>query len=714
MKNVRMAEGMKNFDDGNFITLTFCVTQDCNLACKYCYMVGKNEKHRMELEMGKKIVDFVLEDEYINHLSNNVIFDFIGGEPLIEIEMISELCDYIVLKMYKTNHKWLNNYAFNFSSNGTLYGKDIVRKYINKHGVNCNIGISIDGTKEKHDLNRVKKDGTGSYDDIEKIFPLYFEEFPNSGTKSTFASEDLKYLKDSIIHLWNLGIKDVSSNLVYEDVWKEGDPELFENQLKELADYVLDNELYDEYAVSYFEPKVGLPIAKEDLNQNRCGAGYKSLAFDNKGNIYPCVHFIEMCFDNENHYKKSIIGNIYDGIDKEKLIPYAATSWRAVSPEKCLNCEVGTGCGWCLAVDLDQNGSILERTTAICEMHKANARANKYFWKEYEKRTGCTSAYTLAKVSKEGLKDLKYLYFITADNIQPHCSYQSNKNSQVKIPTEIFNKGIDFCIENSLIPVFLGDYNHGFDFNKRRFYEIKKAEENNKYDAKDMIIFDKTISVNNKQGYIGIYLLSKQNLNSMENDIITLLKGFRRINLFIEDINLWSDYDVKIYEQKLDIILEYLVSQYKSGNKIQFNIITDLNMHPDDYYSDCGAGITSIALAPNGKFYVCPGIYFSNPEINLGDFYTFNKNYQKKLAREKSARCVNCKKRLCNRCLYQNITITKELTVPSDIQCKVSYINEKKSKDFISKTSPTYTEKLFVGYIDELLNRDLDVFGVLN
>lgn len=228
MRNVKMADGMKNFDDGNFVTLTFCVTQDCNLACKYCYMIGKNDKHRMSLEMGKKIVDFVLEDEYINHLSDNVIFDFIGGEPLLEMDMISELCDYIVLKMYKTRHKWLDNYAFNFSSNGTLYGKDIVRKYVDKHGVNCSIGISIDGNKEKHDLNRVKKDGTGSYDSIAKNFPLYFSEFPDNGTKSTFASDDLKYLKDSIIHLWNLGIKAVSSNLVYEDVWKQSDPELFE------------------------------------------------------------------------------------------------------------------------------------------------------------------------------------------------------------------------------------------------------------------------------------------------------------------------------------------------------------------------------------------------------------------------------------------------------------------------------------------------------
>ncbi len=28
-------------------SITFIVTKDCQLACKYCYLVGKNEKERM-------------------------------------------------------------------------------------------------------------------------------------------------------------------------------------------------------------------------------------------------------------------------------------------------------------------------------------------------------------------------------------------------------------------------------------------------------------------------------------------------------------------------------------------------------------------------------------------------------------------------------------------------------------------------------------------
>ena len=78
--------------------ITFVVTQDCQLACKYCYLVGKNQKGRMSIEVAKQAVDYVL-DNPIFFNEKSVSFDFIGGEPFLEIELIDELCDYIKLQM---------------------------------------------------------------------------------------------------------------------------------------------------------------------------------------------------------------------------------------------------------------------------------------------------------------------------------------------------------------------------------------------------------------------------------------------------------------------------------------------------------------------------------------------------------------------------------------------------------------------------------------
>lgn len=37
--------------------ITFIVTKDCQLACKYCYLVGKNTKERMSWDVAKKTID---------------------------------------------------------------------------------------------------------------------------------------------------------------------------------------------------------------------------------------------------------------------------------------------------------------------------------------------------------------------------------------------------------------------------------------------------------------------------------------------------------------------------------------------------------------------------------------------------------------------------------------------------------------------------------
>ncbi|MTV47145.1 radical SAM protein, partial [Streptococcus pneumoniae] len=88
--------------------------------------------------------------------------------------------------------------------------------------------------------HRIFPNGKGSYDEIIKNIELYKNQFQAS-TKVTFASKDLKYLKDSIIHLWELGISDVAANVVFEDVWQDGDEKIFEDQLIGLADHILEN-----------------------------------------------------------------------------------------------------------------------------------------------------------------------------------------------------------------------------------------------------------------------------------------------------------------------------------------------------------------------------------------------------------------------------------------------------------------------------------------
>ena len=58
-------------------------------------------------------------------------------------------------------------------------------------------------------------------------YSLWQKQFQTPTTKVTFASDDLKYLKESIIHLWDIGLQYIAANVVFEDVWKEGDVEVY-------------------------------------------------------------------------------------------------------------------------------------------------------------------------------------------------------------------------------------------------------------------------------------------------------------------------------------------------------------------------------------------------------------------------------------------------------------------------------------------------------
>ena len=332
----------------------------------------------MSFEIAKQAIDYILNHEE-DFKEESVVWDFIGGEPFIEIDLIDKICDYIKIKLYETNHPWFQSYRFNFSTNGINYDSEKVQNFIKKNYSHVSIGITIDGTRKKHDLNRIyKRTAKGSYDDVVRNIPLWLSQFPNASTKVTISSADIPYIFESVLHLYSLGIKQVNINCVYEDVWEDGDNILFEEQLIKLADHIIDNELYKEYACSFFSDKLGKPMDCELQNQNWCGAG-NMLSVDAQGNYYPCTRFAQYSLRDK---KAWIIGNIKDGIDRNKLRAFLTLDRCTQSTQECIDCDVAEGCAWCQGENYDaaETPTVFQRATAICKMHKARVHANNYYW----------------------------------------------------------------------------------------------------------------------------------------------------------------------------------------------------------------------------------------------------------------------------------------------------------------------------------------------
>ena len=367
---------------GSVKDITFIVTKDCQLACKYCYLVGKNNKERMTWEIAKAAIDYILSHEK-DMPEESVIWDFIGGEPFLEIDLIDKICDYIKSEMYRRNHHWFNSYRFSFSTNGINYDNERVQNYIKKNSTHLSIAITIDGTKVKHDLNRIWKQSEsdverGSYDDVVKNIPLWLDQFPEASTKVTISSPDIPYICESVLHLFSLGIHEVNINCVHENIWKEGDVEKFETQLMMLADEIISRDLYKDYSCSFFSEDIGKPLDPKVNNNNWCGAG-RMLSVDAAGNFYPCTRFAQYSLRSK---KAIIIGNVLDGIDYNKLRPFLLLDRTTQSTDECINCDVATGCAWCQGENYDaaDTPTIFQRSTSLCQMHKARVRANNYYW----------------------------------------------------------------------------------------------------------------------------------------------------------------------------------------------------------------------------------------------------------------------------------------------------------------------------------------------
>lgn len=228
--------------------------------------------------------------------------------------------------------------------------------------------------------------------------PLWISQFPNAGTKVTISTADIKYIKESVLHLYSLGIHEVNINVVFEDVWNDGDDILFEAQLIALADEIIEKELYLDFACSFFSETIGHPLDRSLHNSNWCGAG-KMLAVDAAGLFYPCTRFAAYSLRSK---RPIVIGNVNDGIDNNKLRPFLSLDRITQSPIECIDCDVAEGCAWCQGENYDaaDTDTIYQRSTAICKMHKARVRANNYYWnklfkkledeglrEEYEKKT---------------------------------------------------------------------------------------------------------------------------------------------------------------------------------------------------------------------------------------------------------------------------------------------------------------------------------------
>lgn len=368
---------------------TSCRTYIANsVAVHNCYQINK-QTHMMSFDTAKRFADMILDaridtNPYLSiEESPGIVFEFIGGEPFMNIDLIQQISDYIVDKMIRENHPWRHKFMFSICSNGVAYMDEKVQAYMHKYKYNISFSISIDGNKELHDSCRIFPDGSGSYDVAMAGVRHYREHFNGKmGSKMTMAPGNITYVFEAVKNLIENEYDEIFLNCVYEKGWTAEHASILYGQFKDLSDYLVDNGYFENHFLSYFDDNLGKPMSAND-NDNWCGGTGSMLSCDYKGDLYPCIRYMESSLGDS--VKPLIIGNVYEGIMTNAETKGCVDCLRNItrktqSTYECFNCPIAQGCSWCSAYNYQEHGTADKRATYICIMHKGRILSNIYYW----------------------------------------------------------------------------------------------------------------------------------------------------------------------------------------------------------------------------------------------------------------------------------------------------------------------------------------------
>lgn len=397
-----MIEAMRLFEG---LQVTINTTEDCNLRCSYCYEINKKKKN-INFDTVKKFIDILCtEKDPVNIYSQTkknswvsklyqrgINLDFIGGDPLMNIDIFDNALSYWVYKVNTTDtvncKNWRKNWRASASTNGTLFKYPEVRRFCEKWSDNLSLGISIDGCPEIHDKNRIYPGGRGTMNDILEYWDWYKNTFKSSpiATKATCNKDSIPYLLKSLKYMHEtLGINQIFQNFIMEDMslTKEDLDEL-RHQMDLCTAYVFEHR--DDLYWSMIDRKT---FADHHLSRGEdwelsghCGSGrMPALSID--GLVYPCFRWLPHTQKQSGLFS---VGNVSQGLtNKENFDKVSEGAYRCncTKDEMCKTCEYESACAYCIGGCYAEFDSF-KRTTHICDVTKIQCEAAKKYWKKIE------------------------------------------------------------------------------------------------------------------------------------------------------------------------------------------------------------------------------------------------------------------------------------------------------------------------------------------
>ena len=339
----------------------FVVTTACNAGCVYCQ--ANNGVTTPSLYMSKEIAEKAI-DIALQSPETELSFEFQGGEPLLNFEIIKHIVTYAEKK------KDWHEIKYSIVTNLTLLTDEMIDFF---EANRINVSTSIDGPCAVHNLNRPLKNGNGSYKKVLDSIQKLQNRNIHIGAIQTTTKFSLRYPKEIVQTYKEIGFDSIfirpltplgKATRNWESIGYT--PEEF------LAFYrVAVDELLRINENGYFlrEDQAAILLNKlhgESLNymelRSPCGAGVGQLAYYADGNIFTCDEG-RMLYEMGDHTFQ--LGNVFASTYKELI---QSSTCKAVCASSiletipgCCDCVYQPFCGTCPVVSYAKTHDIIEK-----------------------------------------------------------------------------------------------------------------------------------------------------------------------------------------------------------------------------------------------------------------------------------------------------------------------------------------------------------------
>ena len=325
----------------------FILSEQCNLACKYCFLGNNNpeKRHRfslknMSVETAQKALDFfVCQLEKIDQPIEPFVV-FYGGEPLINFEVLVYIAEQI--NKLRLTRPYFSKARVSVVTNGLLLDEE---KMIRLKELKVDIGISIDGCTKESNALRVDLADKPTFLRVLRILEMAKDNEVGIGLSITLNEEAIKSKTKMLELISRYNIKSFGFNLLMHEGSFKIDDDYYEKASQFIIDMFVELRKVGVYEdrimrkVKAFQKSYSAP----QLYFSDCGAtagGQIVVAPDGR------VGICHGCLWDKKYFISSIDDSSFDARMNPVFVEWSQLS--PINKDECQDCSAlgicGVGC----------------------------------------------------------------------------------------------------------------------------------------------------------------------------------------------------------------------------------------------------------------------------------------------------------------------------------------------------------------------------------